>query len=105
LKVSLRLVEAVEKTESSPDRKFLNLWTHKDQSTEFEPIKKQYEKMLSLLPDSQSAYWRESVGIDMKTTTEEGEDETIANATEETEPAAAESKQEVTKTEDEFEQS
>jgi len=64
MKVSLKLVETVDTTETLPDRKFLFLWTSKDDSSGFEPIKKQYERMLSLLPESQSSHWKQSVRID-----------------------------------------
>lgn len=62
LKVSTELVEAVNKTETSPDRQFLYMWKH-DASKEFEPIRKQYERLLSLLPESHSSQWKDTIGI------------------------------------------
>ena len=96
LKVSLRLVKAVETTETSPDRKFRSLWTHFGQSSEFEPIKKQYEKMLSLLPDSRHTEWKESVGINKETSNEGDKEAETETLTEEAEPVLLETEREDT---------
>jgi hypothetical protein len=60
LKVTSELVETVNTSES--ERKFALMWEAKD-SKDFEPIKKQYERMLGMLPASHSAQWKEQVGI------------------------------------------
>ncbi len=62
LKVSLELVDAVNKTETAPERKFLHLWMQED-AKDFEPIKQQYKKMMSLLPETHSSQWKVAVGI------------------------------------------
>jgi hypothetical protein len=77
LQISTELVETVNETETAPDRKFSELWKAED-SKEFEPIKKQYDRMLSLLPESHSSQWKEAAGInkkesDEKSTEEEGQ--------------------------------
>ena len=62
LKASLELVETVNKAETTADRQFCYLWKQENAS-DFEPIKEQYERMLSSLPDTNSSQWRETVGI------------------------------------------
>jgi hypothetical protein len=84
LKVSSELVEAVNETETAPERKFNELWKLED-GQDFEPIKKQYERMLSLLPESHATKWKERVGIDKEenSKTEEEENNTMQEEGEE----------------------
>jgi hypothetical protein len=74
LKVSSELVEAVNETETAPERKFNELWKLED-GQDFEPIKKQYERMLSLLPESHTSKWKERVGIDKEENSKTEEEE------------------------------
>ena len=72
LKTSIELVETVNKTEETPGRKFAELWQAED-AKDFEAIKKQYERMLSLLPESHGLQWREAVGLEKGIKEEEPE--------------------------------
>jgi hypothetical protein len=86
LKVSLELVEAVNKTETATERQFLHLWKQED-AKDFEPIKKQYEKMLSLLPENHSSQWKETVGImEPKPATDDVEEPKVESPSKSPEP-------------------
>eukprot|EP00531_Pseudo-nitzschia_arenysensis_P000761 CAMPEP_0116156306 /NCGR_PEP_ID=MMETSP0329-20121206/22763_1 /TAXON_ID=697910 /ORGANISM="Pseudo-nitzschia arenysensis, Strain B593" /LENGTH=962 /DNA_ID=CAMNT_0003653383 /DNA_START=90 /DNA_END=2978 /DNA_ORIENTATION=+ len=65
LKVSTQVVKVVDGTEVAPERKFSSLWKANSNNTEkgFVPVKVQYERLLSLLPESHSIQWKESAGI------------------------------------------
>jgi hypothetical protein len=72
LSVSSELVEAVDSSETKEKRKFAKVWqccTKRDDpeneanAVAFEPIKKQYERMLILLPETHRTKWKETVGI------------------------------------------
>ena len=102
VKVSLRIVKTVEMTEISPDRKFLSLWTHIDRPSLFEPIKKQYEKMLGILPESRASEWRESVGIDKKISDEGAKEAETTTLADETDSVPLQTEQEGTMSEDEM---
>lgn len=81
LKVSTELVEAVNATEMLPERHFLQLWMNED-AKDFEPIKKQYEKIMSTLPESHCSQWKEAVGIQVasENTTFPNGDESMMDA-------------------------
>jgi len=63
LKVSTEVVEAINKTEVSPERKFSERWKINGGDTAFGPIKTQYERLLSLLPKSHVVQWKETTGV------------------------------------------
>jgi hypothetical protein len=92
LKTTKQIVDTVNSSESSEERKFSSFWKL-EKSDGFDAVKKQYTKMLLILPDAQSEQWQKEVGIiapddktvdDSKPQTEEskgdtavGNDETI----------------------------
>ena len=69
LKVSSELVEAVDNSEVSPERKFVFMWKAEEENGEteegtvFRPIKGQYERMLGMLPETHRNQWKEKTGI------------------------------------------
>lgn len=80
LKFALEAVQAADSSEALPERKFSALWqqsstgkpTSKDNDAaatmnailvEFEPVRKQYERMLSSLPENARNQWNEQAGI------------------------------------------
>lgn len=94
LKVSLELVEAVNKTEITSERQFLELWKQAD-AKDFEPIKKQYEKMLSLFPENHSSQWKIAVGIADKPSTDDVEKQNIEPASKSPEPMETDAEKEM----------
>ena len=59
-----RAVEAVNEAESSDEKKFHVLWQADAES--FADVKKQYLRMLKMLPASNASEWKEEVGIATK---------------------------------------
>jgi hypothetical protein len=66
LQVVPRLIETVNNTESAPERKFSSLWKSSGGNEDFEPIRNQYERILSLLPETHDASWLESIDFEQK---------------------------------------
>mmetsp|Transcript_2863 Transcript_2863/g.6756 ORF Transcript_2863/g.6756 Transcript_2863/m.6756 type:complete len:971 (-) Transcript_2863:111-3023(-) len=77
LKVSNEVVKVVNATEVAPERKFSALWKA-NETTGFGPVKVQYERLLSLLPETHATQWKESAGI---VTTDQSNSETKAETT------------------------
>lgn len=63
LKVSTEVVKVVNSTETAPDRKMSALWKANDGEAGFAPVKAQYERLLTLLPESHASQWKEAAGI------------------------------------------
>ena len=63
LRVSTEVVKVVNASEVTPDRKLSALWKANGDEAGFGPVKTQYERLLSLLPETHVAQWNESVGI------------------------------------------
>eukprot|EP00977_Amphora_coffeiformis_P000852 scaffold184_cov179-Amphora_coffeaeformis.AAC.11 len=61
LEFTKKAVEAVNDAEYSGEKKFHNLWQSGD--AEFAPVKKQYLRMLKMLPDSNANEWKGEVGL------------------------------------------
>jgi len=66
LKVATDVVKTVDATEVESHRKMSELWKADDIGAQFLPIKKQYERLLSILPESHVTQWKESVGITLE---------------------------------------
>ena len=66
LKVATDVVKTVDATEIESHRKMSELWKADDIGAQFLPIKKQYERLLSILPESHVTQWKESVGITLE---------------------------------------
>jgi hypothetical protein len=64
LKVATKVVQIVNATEVESYRKMSELWKADSEDTNFGPIKIQYERLLTLLPEAHVAEWKESVGIE-----------------------------------------
>jgi hypothetical protein len=58
---STKAVHATNSSETKNERKFAMLW--KSGSSKFAAIKKQYERMLKLLPESSAEQWRKEIEI------------------------------------------
>ena len=59
-----QVVSVVNDTEESNDRKLAHLWIQNGETNaDFEPIRKQYERMLKHLPAAQAKEWKQEVGI------------------------------------------
>ena len=65
LKISTELVETVNESELTEERKFAALWKAND-AMDFAPIKKQYERTLNVLPESHRLQWKQAAGLDQK---------------------------------------
>jgi hypothetical protein len=52
-------VRAADSSETEEERKFSKMWT----TPEFSSVRKQYERMLDHLPETQSQEWKDKVGI------------------------------------------
>jgi bromodomain-containing protein 7/9 len=57
-----KAIETVNNTEEAPERKFSYLWKSED-STNFEPIRKQYKRLVSNLPEPHGSEWLGKIGI------------------------------------------
>ena len=64
LKVATKAVQFANATEVESCRKMSELWRADSNDTNFGPIKAQYKRLLTLLPDAHVAEWKESVGIE-----------------------------------------
>ena len=70
LKTTLDLVEAVDSSEVSPERKFVSIWKAEEdkgvtaEKSAFYFIKEQYERMLGMLPETpHRSQWKEKTGL------------------------------------------
>jgi hypothetical protein len=61
MKVTQEAVEAVNASEKTEDRKFVNVW--KEAPEAFVPIKELYQRVLKTLPEAQAKEWKDAVGI------------------------------------------
>ena len=77
LKVSLKLVEAVNNTETKQERQFAHLWKTSSENSGFEPIKKQYLRMLSALPQMYRSKWLEDIGVEEQKVEDSKADDTM----------------------------
>ena len=63
LKVATEVVEVVNATEVAPERKLSELWKANVDGIDFGRVKKQYERLLGLLPETHVTSWKKSSGI------------------------------------------
>lgn len=77
VKVATEVTTVVNATETSPERKLAALWKTDNDEKEFAPIKVQYERLLTLLPDSRKIQWKESAGIESEKGDGAAEDEIL----------------------------
>ena len=63
LKISTEVVKVVNSTEAAPNRKMSALWNANDAEASFAPVKAQYERLLTLLPESHASQWKEAAEI------------------------------------------
>ena len=73
LKVSCDIIEVVNASEPTDERKFSFLWNSEDPN-DFESIKKEYERLLSLLPETHRSELKEKAGITPEDEAEDGMD-------------------------------
>mmetsp|Transcript_14215 Transcript_14215/g.33091 ORF Transcript_14215/g.33091 Transcript_14215/m.33091 type:complete len:454 (-) Transcript_14215:268-1629(-) len=65
LKVATEVVAVVNATEVAPDRKVSELWKASADEYDFGRVKKQYKRLLGLLPETHVTSWKEASGITM----------------------------------------
>ena len=64
-KVATEVVQVVNATELLSQRKISELWKSDSNDNDFGRVKAQYERLLSLLPETRIAQWKESAGIEV----------------------------------------
>lgn len=71
LKTATEVVQVVNDTEVEEERKFSVLWKDEREREAFHPIKVQYQRLLTLLPESHSSQFKELTGINPIVATDE----------------------------------
>mmetsp|Transcript_69397 Transcript_69397/g.77617 ORF Transcript_69397/g.77617 Transcript_69397/m.77617 type:complete len:998 (-) Transcript_69397:32-3025(-) len=63
LKVATEVAQIVNTSEVVSHRNMSELWKADSNNTEFGPVKAQYERLFTILPDAHVTQWKESIGI------------------------------------------
>jgi hypothetical protein len=85
LQVASELIEVVNQSEPAPERKFAALWKATD-NVDFKSIKKQYERLLNVLPETHQAELKQTAGIGLKEEEEADEDQVMTDVVKEEPP-------------------
>lgn len=64
LQVVPQLIKTVNQTESAIERNFSRLWKSSVDTKEFQPLRSQYERILSMLPETHDSAWLGSIDVE-----------------------------------------
>ena len=63
IRMAIQAVDTVNQSESKDKRKFANQWKTASETSDFAPVKEQYERMLQSLPETFAKQWKADVGL------------------------------------------